>query len=54
MSKQNELLFREIIARGKKIADYCRTDAARKEGNRVVSLFVKIDEAKRQWTDEWR
>lgn len=54
MSKQNELLFREIVARGKKIVDYCRTDAARKEGNRVVSLFVKIDEAKRQWTDEWR
>lgn len=54
MSKSNELLLREMVARGKKIEDYKRIDAARKEANRVVSLFVRIDEAKRQWTDEWR
>lgn len=54
MSKQNELLFREIIARGKKIVDYRRTDAARKEGKRVSSLFMRMDEVKLQWTDEWR
>jgi len=54
MSKQNELLLREIIARGKKITDYRRTDAARKDTKTVVSLFVKMDEAGLQWTDEWR
>lgn len=54
MSKQNELLFREIIARGKKIDDYKRTDAARKERGKVASLFVSMDDSKRQWTDEWR
>lgn len=54
MSKQNELLFREIIARGKKIVDYCRTDAARKEGTRVTSLFMSMDEAKHQWKDQWK
>jgi len=54
MSKQNELLFREIIVGGMKITDYRRTDAARKEGNKVVSLFVRMDEVNHQWTDEWR
>jgi len=54
MSKSNELLLREMVARGKKIDDYKRIDAARRETKKVVSLFVKIDEAKRQWTDEWR
>ena len=53
MSKSNELLLREMVARGKKIEDYKRIDAARKETKKVVSLFVRID-AKRQWTDEWR
>lgn len=43
-----------MVARGKKIEDYQRIDAASKETNKVVSLFVRIDEAKRQWTDEWR
>ena len=28
--------------------------AARKETHKVVSLLVRIDEAKQQWTDEWR
>ena len=54
MSKANELLLREMVARGKKIEDYKSIDAARKESNKVVSLFVRIDETKRQWTDEWR
>ena len=54
MSKANELLLREMVARGKKIEDYKSIDAARKESNKVVSLFVRIDEVKRQWTDEWR
>lgn len=54
MSKANELLLREMVARDKKIEDYKSIDAARKESNKVVSLFVRIDEAKRQWTDEWR
>jgi putative zinc finger/helix-turn-helix YgiT family protein len=54
MSKSNELLLREMVARGKKIEDYKRIDAARKATNKVVSLFVRIDEANRQWTDEWR
>ena len=54
MSKSNELLLREMVARGKKIEDYKRIDAARKETKKVVSLFVRIDETKRQWTEEWR
>lgn len=54
MSKSNELLVREMVARGKKIEDYRRIDAARKETKKVVSLFVMMDEAKQQWTDEWR
>ena len=54
MSKANELLLREMVARGKKIEDYKSIDAARKESNKVVSLFVRIDDVKRQWTDEWR
>jgi len=54
MSKSNELLLREMVARGKKIDDYKRIDAARRETHKIVSLFVKIDESKRQWTDEWR
>jgi len=54
MSKSNELLLREMVARRKKIEDYKTIDVARKEANKVVSLFVRIDEVKRQWTDEWR
>lgn len=54
MSKPNELLLREMVARGKKIEDYKRIDAALKVANKVVSLFVRIDESKQQWTDEWR
>jgi putative zinc finger/helix-turn-helix YgiT family protein len=51
MSKSNELLFREIIARGKKIEDYHREDAARKAADQVVSLVMRIDEVKRRWEE---
>jgi len=54
MSKSNELLLREMVARGKKIDDYKRIDAALKVANKIVSLFVRIDESKQQWKDEWR
>jgi len=47
MSKSNELLFREIIARGKKITDYHREDAARKAAT-ALRLFVEIDQD-REW-----
>jgi DNA-binding transcriptional regulator YiaG len=53
MGKQTELLFREIVAGRKKITDYKRIDAARKESNRVVSLFVR--RADNDWAEpEWR
>lgn len=42
MSKSNELLFREIVARGKKIMDYHREDAARKAAT-VLRLFMEIE-----------
>lgn len=47
MSKSNELFFREIVARGKKIMDYHREDAARKAAV-VHPLFVTINES-REW-----
>lgn len=47
MSKSNELFFREIIARGKKIMDYHREDAARRAAT-VLPLFVLMDE-NREW-----
>lgn len=53
MGKQTELLFREIVAGRKKITDYKRVDAARKEANKVVSLFVRM--ADNYWAEpEWR
>lgn len=54
MSTSNELLLREVVARGKKIEDYARIDAARKNTHKVVSLLVRMDAVKRQWTEEWR
>jgi DNA-binding transcriptional regulator YiaG len=54
LSKQNELLLREIVGRDKKITNCRRTDAARKDTKTVVSLFVKMDQAKLQWTEKWR
>lgn len=47
MSKSNELLFREIIARGKKIMDYHREDAARKVAT-DHRLFVEMNQG-REW-----
>lgn len=47
MSKSNELLFREIIARGKKIMDYHREDAARKAAT-ALRLFIEMDQG-REW-----
>ena len=47
MSKSNELLFREIIARGKEIVAYHREDAARKAAT-ALSLFMEMDQD-REW-----
>jgi putative zinc finger/helix-turn-helix YgiT family protein len=47
MSKSNELLFREIIACGKKITDYRREDAARKAAT-LLRLFMELDNH-REW-----
>ena len=47
MSKSNALFFREIIARGKKIMDYHREDAARKAAT-DHRLFVEMDQD-REW-----
>ncbi len=46
MSKSNELLFREIVARGKKITDYHREDAAVKAAEQH-SLMLQEDESRR-------
>ena len=48
MSKSNELLFREIIARGKTITDYHREDAARKAAT-FLRLFVEMNQ-----DSEWK
>ena len=44
MSKPNELLLREMVARGKKIEDYHREGAARKDAGIVRAILLRMDQ----------